>query len=50
MGGMPSDIAHDLFESGLACDILHYRIEYSVGEGHYSVKYLNGRIQDFKYA
>lgn len=50
VGGMPSDIAHDLFESGLACDILHCMIVYSVNEGHYSIEYLNGRIQDFKYA
>lgn len=50
VGGMPSDIAHDLFESGLACDILHCMIEYSISEGHFIMEYLNGRIQDFKYA
>lgn len=50
VGGMPSDIVHDLFESGLACDVLHCMIEYSVIKGHYSMEYLNGRIQDFKYA
>lgn len=43
MNGMPSDIAHDLFE-GVVCKVMTNVIKVCVSKGIFDLEYLNDRI------
>lgn len=49
MNGMPSDIAHDLFE-GVVCEIKTNVIKVCVSEGFFDLEYLNDRIIKLKFS
>ena len=46
VGGIPSDLAHDLFE-GVVPQVMTHVIKYLVQSGFFSLNYLNGQITDF---
>lgn len=46
--GLPSDVAHDLFE-GVFCDVLQCVINYCVKQGFFTAQYLNQRVAHFPY-
>ena len=46
--GLPSDIAHDLFE-GLVPEVLRNLVLYFVSDGYFSLDQLNTRIGSFSY-
>lgn len=49
MNGMPSDIAHDLFE-GVVCEIKTNVIKVCVSEGIFDLEYVNDRIIKLKFS
>lgn len=49
MNGMPSDIAHDLFE-GVVCKVMTNVIKVCVSKGIFDLEYLNDRILKFKFS
>ena len=48
INGLPSDIAHDVFE-GVAVDVLENIISYCVEQRFFDIEYLNSRIETFDY-
>lgn len=48
IGGLPSDISHDLFE-GLVPEVLEHVIRYCVQNQIFTMEYLNDRIDNFPY-
>ncbi|CAC5371105.1 unnamed protein product [Mytilus coruscus] len=48
ISGMPSDLAHDLFE-GVVCDVLTNVIKYCVTEDFFSLETINNQIQKFNF-
>lgn len=49
LNGMPSDIAHDLFE-GVVCEVKTNVIKVCVSEGFFDLEYLNDRIIKLKFS
>ncbi|XP_071153109.1 uncharacterized protein [Mytilus edulis] len=49
VGGMPSDIAHDLFE-GVVCEVMTNVIKYCVVEGFFSLAELNEELASLKFS
>ncbi|RUM28374.1 MAG: hypothetical protein DSY42_08515 [Aquifex sp.] len=48
VSGLPSDIAHDLFE-GVFCDVVQCVINYCIENSFFTAEYLNQRIGHFPY-
>ncbi len=46
--GLPSDVAHDLFE-GVFCDVLQCVNKCCITKGFLTAKYLNQRVDNFAY-
>lgn len=49
ISGMPSDIAHDLFE-GVVCDVMTNVIKYCVSQDFFRLEELNEAIMQFKFS
>lgn len=49
INGLPCDLAHDLFESGLVCDVIEKVVMYCVQQGFFSLNFINAQIQEFPY-
>ena len=48
--GLPPDIMHDLFESGVVSTTLEAVVAHYIAKGIFSVNYIEGRIEKFPYA